>query len=178
MKKVMSLVMSIILLSLMCFSTQSQAQEQEQEIKEVHIITDEDLELLHLTTEDIHCDTCLLVSQSDATRLMKIAKCEGGDDMIAQALIMRVILNRLKDENFPGTIDEIIHQYKQFSTVNNGKYDEAEPNTESHYALALVESGWDESEGAVYFEASFLKTSWQQKHREFLFEYEGTRYYK
>ena len=63
-------------------------------------------------------------------------------------------------------------------TVNNGKYDEAEPNTESHYALALVESGWDESEGAVYFEASFLKTSWQQKHREFLFEYEGTRYYK
>lgn len=182
MKKVISLLMSLCLVSFLFLSStvssQVEVQDEPKEVVDTHIITDEEMSLLYLCRDDTNFDTCILVSQQDAWRLMKIAKCEGGDDIKAQALIMRVIINRLEDESFPDSIDEIIHQEKQFSTVSNGMYDKAEPTPESHYALALVESKWDESEGAIYFEASFLKTSWQQKNRDFLFEYEGTRYYK
>lgn len=144
----------------------------------VHYLTDEDFSRLYTLISDVKNDLCLDLTVEDAIKLMKIAICEGGDDVKAQCLIMRVILNRLASDAFPNSIDEIIHQYKQFSTVQNGRYDKAEPTSNSHIALGLIEGGWDESQGALYFEASFLKDSWQSKNREFLFEYAGTRYYR
>lgn len=144
----------------------------------VHYLTDEDFSRLYTLISDVKNDLCLDLTVEDAIKLMKIAICEGGDDVKAQCLIMRVILNRLASDAFPNSIDEIIHQYKQFSTVQNGRYDKAEPTSNSHIALGLIEGGWDESQGALYFEASFLKDSWQSENREFLFEYAGTRYYR
>lgn len=148
------------------------------EKESVHYLSDSDFSRLYTLRSDIKNDTCLEISQSDAIKIMRIAICEGGDDVKAQCLIMRVILNRLASDAFPNSIEEIIHQYKQFSTVKNGSYDKAEPTSNSHIALSLIEGGWDESQGALYFEASFLKDSWQSKNREFLFEYAGTRYYR
>lgn len=144
----------------------------------VHYLNDSDFSRLYTLKSDVKNDICLDLTVEDAIKLMKIAICEGGDDVKAQCLIMRVILNRLASDAFPNSIDEIIHQYKQFSTVQNGRYDKAEPTSNSHIALGLIEGGWDESQGALYFEASFLKDSWQSKNREFLFEYAGTRYYR
>ena len=78
----------------MCDSAQVQAEEQE--VAEVHIITDEDFELLHITHDDYHIDTCLLVSQEDAERLMKIAVVEDFTNIESQASVMAVILNRVE----------------------------------------------------------------------------------
>ena len=86
MKKVLSLVMCIFLLSLVCCSTQVSAEE---EIIETHILTDDELSLLYLTKDDFHCDTCLVVSQEDAVRLMKIAVVEDFTSAESQAMSWR-----------------------------------------------------------------------------------------
>ena len=176
MKKVLSLGMSALLLSLMfmCKSTQVQAEEQ---IIDTHIITDEELSLLYLCKEDVNCDTCLLLTQEDAERLMKIAVVEDYTSIESQAYVMQVVLNRVASPDFPNTIKEVIEQPGQFSTVSNGKYAKAEPNVDSHYALALVEGRQLETD-ALYFEAAYAKNTWQSKHLVYISTVGGTRYYR
>ena len=176
MKKVLSLGMSALLLCLMfmCKSTQVQAQE---EIVETHIITDEELSLLYLTKEDVRCDTCLLLSQSDAEMLMKIAVVEDHTSIESQAAVMACILNRVADPNVPDTGEGVIRQKGQFSTVSSGAFDNAEPNVDSHYALALIESRQVETD-ALYFEACYAKNTWQSKHLTYISTVGGTKYYR
>lgn len=174
MKKVLSLVMCILLLSLVCCSTQVSAEE---EIIETHILTDDELSLLYLTKDDFHCDTCLVVSQDDAVRLMKIAVVEDFTSAESQANVMAVILNRVNNPDFPNTIQGVIEQPGQFSTVSNGAYYNAEPDVNSHLALAMIEKGEVETD-ALYFESAKAKGTWQSKHLAYISTVGGTKYYK
>ena len=94
---------------------------------------------------------------------------------------MNVVMNRVADENFPNTIEDVIYQklgnHYQFTVVGNGVFKNAEPTEETHLALAELEGGKDISQGALFFEAS-TKKGWHKKHREFLFEDYGHRFYK
>lgn len=179
MKKVLSLGMCMLFLSLMfmCCSTQVQAQE---EIIETHILTDEELSLLYLCKEDVNCDTCLVISQEDAERLMRIAVVEDYTDAESQAHVMATILNRVESDDFPNSIDGVIHQKVngkyQFSTVANGMYDKAEPDLNSHLALAMIEKGEVETD-ALYFEASYAQNTWQSNNLIYLSTIGGTKYY-
>ena len=82
--------------------------------------------------------------------LMRLSVAEAGNQgVIGQALVMRVVLNRLEDGRYGDSIEEIIFAEGQF-------YDEgmpATPNDNAYIALRLVESGWDISDGALYFSA-------------------------
>ncbi len=174
MKKVLSLLMCLCFISFVwCCSTQVQAQE---EIVETHILTDEELSLLYLTKDDVNCDTCLLLSQSDAEMLMKIAYCEDHTNIESQAAVMACVLNRVADPNFPNTVEGVIRQKGQFSTVSSGAFDKAEPNVDSHFALALVEGRQIDTD-ALYFEASYAKNTWQSKNLVYLSTVGGTKYY-
>lgn len=83
---------------------------------------------------------CIEVSYDDAQRLMKIAAAEAGDQGTeGQLLIMRVVWNRVKSPNFPDTIEGVLSQRSQFETYRNGMYKNAEPNVDSHLALAEFE---------------------------------------
>lgn len=118
----------------------------------------------------------------DAQLLMKLAWSEAGNQGIeGQLVIMNVVMNRVADENFPNTIEDVIYQklgnHYQFTVVGNGVFKNAEPTEETHLALAELESGKDISQGALFFEAS-TKKSWHKNHREFLFEDYGHRFYK
>lgn len=83
--------------------------------------------------------------------LMRLSVAEAGNQgVIGQALIMRVVLNRLEDGRYGDSIEEIIFAEGQF-------YDEgmpATPNDNAYIALRLIENGWDESYGALYFSAA------------------------
>lgn len=174
MKKVLSLLMCLCFISFVwCCSTQVQAQE---EIVETHILTDEELSLLYLTKDDVNCDTCLLLSQSDAELLMKIAYCEDHTNIESQAAVMACVLNRVADPNFPNTVEGVIRQKGQFSTVSSGAFDKAEPNVDSHYALALIEGRQIDTD-ALYFEASYAKNTWQSKNLVYISTVGGTKYY-
>ena len=118
----------------------------------------------------------------EAQLLMKLAWSEAGNQGIeGQLAVMNVVMNRVADENFPDTVEEVIYQklgkYYQFTVVGNGVFKNAEPTEETHLALAALESGEDISQGALYFEAP-TKKSWHKNHREFLFEDYGHRFYK
>lgn len=150
------------------------------ETKEVHILTDEDLSKLYSCKQDVNYDTCLLISQEDAQRLMKIAVVEDNTSIESQAHVMATILNRVASDDFPDSVDEVIHQKfngkYQFSTVGNGKYDKAEPDVNSHLALAMIESGEITSD-ALFFEAEYAKDTWQSKNLEYLYTIGGTKFY-
>lgn len=115
----------------------------------------------------------------DSYRLMKIAMAEAeGESVEGKALVMLVVLNRVWSDQFPNTIEEVIFQRNQFSPVKEGgRWYTTEPNEECAEALELVMNGWDESEGALYFE-SCKADSWHSKHLEFLFQYGNHKFYR
>lgn len=100
--------------------------------------TEEDGELFARTHEVI----CNEFSYADAQLLMKVAQAEGGNQGVTgMRLIISVILNRVKSDQFPDTIREVVYQKGQFSTVANGAIDRVEISPECHLALAEIEKG-------------------------------------
>lgn len=116
----------------------------------------------------------------EAEMLMKIAMAEAeGESTEGKALVMMVVLNRVWSDSFPGTIEEVIFQKNQFSPVREGgRYYTTEPNEDCAKALEMVLDGWDESQGALYFEAKGNDDSWHSKNLEFLFQYGGHKFYR
>lgn len=119
----------------------------------------------------------------DAEMLMKIAMAEAeGESTEGKALVILIVLNRVWSGQFPDSIEAVIFQHYgdvwQFSPVaEGGRYWTTEPNEECAEALALVESGWDESQGAFYFESTG-KDGWHSRNLEFLFEFGGHKFYR
>lgn len=102
-------------------------------------------------------------NDDEAYILAKLAMAEAeGEDTEGKALVILVVLNRVLDDDFPDTVKEVVMQENQFSPVENGRYDRAEPDDDCQDALALVAGGWDESEGALYFESRSSST-WHQR---------------
>lgn len=116
----------------------------------------------------------------EAEMLMKIAMAEAeGESTEGKALVMMVVLNRVWSDSFPGTIEEVIFQKNQFSPVREGgRYYTTEPNEDCAKALDLVLDGWDESQGALFFEAAGNDNSWHSRNLEFLFQYGGHKFYR
>ena len=50
-------------------------------------------------------------------------------------------MNRVSSDEFPGSVEEVIYQPHQFSTVSNGTIDTVEISPECHEALARIECG-------------------------------------
>lgn len=110
--------------------------------------------------------------------LSKIAMAEAGNqDTEGKALVMLVVLNRVRGDNeFPNTIGEVIYQPKQFSPVLEGKFESVEPDDDCWKALDLVMSGWDESQGALYFESK-SESTWHENNLKFLFAHQDHYFY-
>ena len=115
----------------------------------------------------------------DAEILLKIAMAEAeGEGVKGKALVMLTVLNRVWDEQFPDTIEEVVFAKNQFSvTAAGGRYYTTEPDEECYEALELVSAGWDESQGALYFE-SCKGDSWHSRNLEFLFQEGNHKFYK
>ena len=110
--------------------------------------------------------------------LMQIAVAEAeGEGVEGQALVMMVVLNRVQDERFPDNIGDVILQDKQFTPVRNGRFDKVVPNDDSKAALELIRNGWDESQGALYFERTTTKSTWHSQKLQKLFEHGHHTFY-
>lgn len=117
----------------------------------------------------------------DAYLLAKIAMAEAeGEDTEGKALVMLVVLNRTWSDFFPDGIEDVIMENNgttyQFSpAAPRGRLWKVEPNQDCWDALELIESGWDESQGALYFESQG-KSSWHRNNLQFLFQH-GNHYF-
>lgn len=115
----------------------------------------------------------------DSEILLKIAMAEAeGESVEGKALVMLVVLNRVWSDGFPDSIEAVVFQPKQFSPVcEEGRYYTTEPDEGCYEALWLVMSGWDESDGALYFE-SCENDSWHSRNLEFLYQVGNHKFYK
>ena len=115
----------------------------------------------------------------DERMLAKIAMAEAeGECVEGKALVILVVLNRVWSDQFPDSIEAVIFQKNQFSPVaEGGRYWTTEPDAGCYEALELVMGGWDESQGAFYFESTG-RDGWHSQNLEFLFEFGGHKFYR
>lgn len=145
--------------------------------------TDIDYSLLYSLEEETRKEDIVDLTQSEAQLLMKVSRAEGGESLEGQLWTMRTLLNRVEsdepDFQSVNSIGEVIFQKGQFEVVSKGLYENADVNVNTHLALALCESGWNETQGALWFEASSnTSNSWHKRNLTFIKEVDGQRYYR
>lgn len=119
----------------------------------------------------------------DSYLLAKLAMAEAeGEDTEGKALVIMVVLNRVWSDGFPETIEEVIMEehcgVHQFSvTQEDGRWWRVEPDADCYEAVEMVMTGWDESQGALYFE-SRSDSKWHQESLDFLFQHGRHFFYK
>lgn len=110
------------------------------------------------------------LTKDEITILERIVEAEaGGEDAFGKILVANVVLNRVLDEEFPETVEEVVFQHKgnkyQFSPVKPGhRYYTVEVSQDTKQAVARALKGEDYSKGALYFierkYTSSSKASW------------------
>ena len=115
----------------------------------------------------------------DSEILLQVAMAEAESEGVeGMALVMLVVLNRVWSDDFPDTISAVVFEDGQFSVVEDGnRYWTVTPNEECYEALELVMSGWDESQGATYFESTTNESTWHKDNLTFLFQYGNHLFY-
>lgn len=116
----------------------------------------------------------------EAQMLVTLAMAEAeGEDIVGKALVIMVVLNRVESNSFPDSIEEVIFQKDQFSPVKPGhRYYKVIPSEECWAALEMVEHGWDESQGALYFERNTERSTWHSRNLIELFSHGKHTFYK
>lgn len=189
MKRIISIMLSILITVLMILSTR----KTEVAIKPIETrIIDESIDKhdeipIYITSNnEEYCidESIVELTQEEAEMIMKLAWSEAGNQGVeGQLVVMNVIMNRVENEDFPNTVREVIYQKHngqyQFAVMGNGVFKKANPTSETHMALAELEGGKDISQGALFFESSSNSSkSWHRKNKSFLFEEYGQRFYK
>lgn len=110
--------------------------------------------------------------------LAKLAMAEAeGEDTEGKALVILVALNRVWNDSFPNSIEDVIYQEGQFSPVSNGRFERIEPDRDCWQALDMVmREQWDESQGALYFESE-SESTWHRDNLQFLFQHGNHLFY-
>lgn len=131
------------------------------------------------STETDKPSEAVCFSESESYMLMKIAMSEAeGESTEGKALVMLVVLNRVLNPSFPDSIQEVIFQKNQFTPVLNGRYDRCEPDEDCYKALELITGGWNESDGALYFESCSNSDNWHSRNLDFLFRKGNHNFYR
>lgn len=112
--------------------------------------------------------------------LARIAMSEAeGQDVEGKALVILTVLNRSNDSRFPDSVEGVIYQKGQFASVSSGKFLRVEPDSGCYAALRLVDGGWDESQGALYFNKTPGpgETTWHSRNLAALFTHGNRTFY-
>ena len=123
---------------------------------------------------------------SEYNTLLRIVEAEAtGEDLKGKMLIANVILNRVRDERFPDTIEEVVWQQiggaAQFQPTIDGRIYSVEVTSDTIEAVDRVLAGEDYSQGALYFMARMASednsVGWFDNNLILLFEHGGHEYY-
>ena len=118
------------------------------------------------------------LSEEEKEMLLKLGMAERGNSGCTEciALVMRTVLNRVESDRFHSSIRSVIFAQDQFTPVSDGSYYAAEPNEQCFDALEMVIGGWDESQGALFYEW-VEGESWHSQNLNLLFQHCDTRFY-
>lgn len=108
--------------------------------------------------------SCNDVTEEDIAEEIKFGEMElvaqlvqaeaGNQDLMGKRLVVDVVLNRVDDERFPNTVEEVIFQKDpvQFSVTANGAFEKAGWNIdEETYQAVLMEYEERTNSGILYF---------------------------
>lgn len=127
-----------------------------------------------------------MMSDEDYENLLRIVEAEAGsEDLKGRIMVANVIMNRLRHEEFPDTVTEVIYEYKngvpQFSPVYDGRIDEVTVSDLTREAVKNTLEGVDYSEGALFFiqknAAEKQSVSWFEKELKWLFKHGVHEFY-
>ena len=127
-----------------------------------------------------------MMSDEDYDTLLHIVEAEAGtEDVKGRILVANVIMNRVKNEEFPDTVTEVVWErtngVPQFSPTYDGRINEVTVSKETKEAVKQVLNGVDYSEGALFFiqksEAEKHNVSWFEKNLKKLFKYGVHEFY-
>lgn len=125
------------------------------------------------------------ISEQDKYLLAKINECEAGNQNIrTRELVVLVVLNRVKSDKFPDTIEEVIKEnhngvYQFSPLIQGGSWYNTEPTEEAYKAVDnVLNSMYDYSGGALYFESCEDEDNWHSRNLEFLYKSGDIRFYK
>lgn len=114
----------------------------------------------------------------DEILLLRIASCEAGNQgVIGMAYVIKVVQNRIEDPSFANSVYGVIYEENQFSAINEHWWSDGYISDEAYEALELVNNGWDETEGALFF----CTPSANEYHRsslEYIKTYKDHEFYK
>lgn len=106
-------------------------------------------------------------SSSDLNLLTRLIYGEArGEPYTGQVAVGAVVLNRVKNSNFPNTISGVIYQSGAFSVVADGQIN-LSPNSTAKKAAQDALNGWDPSYGSIYYFNPATATSkwiWSRPH--------------
>ena len=132
-------------------------------------------------------DKLARITEEDYTNLLRIVEAEAsGEDETGKLLVANVVLNRVRDEDFPDTITEVIFQKNrgvaQFSPVSNGRFWKVEISEETISAVNRALGGEDVSCGALYFAARKYADAdnmrWFDERLDYLFTHGSHEFFK
>ena len=127
------------------------------------------------------------ITKEEIEMLERIVEAEAtGEDIKGKILVANVIFNRIEDEEFPDTIEEVIFQKVgdeyQFSPIRDKRYWKVKVTSETKDAVSRALDGEDYSQGALYFmsrkRARKSSTKWFDNNLDWLFKHGGHEFYK
>ena len=90
-------------------------------------------------------------SSSDLNLLSRLVYGEArGEPYTGQVAVAAVVLNRVRNSNFPNTIAGVIYQKGAFNVVDDGQIN-LSPNSTARKAAQDALNGWDPSYGSIYY---------------------------
>lgn len=133
---------------------------------ETEIPTEETVEqvVVEVTPEALTGNSFSLEDQEYQV-LLKIVEAEAGcEDTEGRMLVANVVMNRVRNGNFPNTVTEVVYQRQdgtaQFSPVSDGRIDTVNVSQGTIDAVARVMNGEDISQGALFFRSVRSRSGW------------------
>lgn len=128
-------------------------------------------------------------SEHEQYLLAKLAMCEAGTQSVqTKCLVILTVYNRVHDNRFPDTIEDVIYQndgktWQYSPLMPGGSWNRLEPDEDCYEAVAMVMlEQFDYSGGAMYFESfgtdEEAANSWHGKCLEYLYQSDDIRFYK
>lgn len=123
------------------------------------------------------------MAPADYEALCRIVEAEAtGGTVESKRLVANVVLNRVKSDKFPNTVQEVVFQRSngktQFSPVANGRYHKVKVTPETMQAVNEAIAGVDGSMGALYFKATYSNVGWFDNSLTRLYTVGGHDFYR
>ncbi len=115
--------------------------------------------------------------------LLRIVQAEAGIcDAKGKIMVANVIINRVRNSEFPDTITDVVYERSQFSPVSDGRINTCEITQETIECVDRALAGEDYSEGALYFMnrrgSASSNIEWFDRKLTFVKEHGGHEFFK